>query len=85
MTVVRCRVSESGRLSLPAEFRKAIGLDHGGDIVVELEGREIRIRTVDEVVAQAQALTRRLLGNQPKASVDAFLAERRRDAATETA
>lgn len=77
------RVSESGRLSLPAEFRKAVGLDRGGDVVVELDGREIRIRTVDEVVAGAQALTRRLLGRGRRASVEDFLAERRRDAAKE--
>jgi bifunctional DNA-binding transcriptional regulator/antitoxin component of YhaV-PrlF toxin-antitoxin module len=83
MHAVRGRVSESGRLSLPAEFRKAVGLDHGGDVVVELDGREIRIRTVDEVVARAQALTRRLLGNASDASVDAFLTERRRDAEAE--
>lgn len=83
MSAVRARVSASGRISLPAEFRKAVGLNHGGDVVVELDGREIRIRTVDEVVARAQVLTRRLLGDKPDASVDAFLAERRRAAQTE--
>lgn len=79
MNGVRVRVSESGRISLPAEFRKAVGLERGGDVVVELEGREIRIRTLDEVVAHAQALTHRLLRGNPDATVDAFLAERRRD------
>ena len=69
-----------GRISLPAEFRKAVGLERGGDVVVELEGREIRIRTLDEVVAHAQALTHRLLRGKPDATVDAFLAERRREA-----
>ena len=79
MNGVRARVSESGRISLPAEFRKAVGLERGGDVVVELEGREIRIRTLDEVVAHAQALTHRLLRGKPDATVDAFLAERRRE------
>ena len=83
MNSIRGRVSESGRLSLPAEFRKAVGLERGGEVVVELEGREIRIRTVDEVVAQAQALTRRLLRDRRDSSVDAFLAERRREAGAE--
>jgi hypothetical protein len=45
--------------------------------VVELDGREIRITTVDEVVSRAQALTRRLLGDKPDAALDAFLADRR--------
>jgi AbrB family looped-hinge helix DNA binding protein len=84
MTVVRAKVSESGRLSIPAELRRAIGLEHGGDVVVDLDGREIRIRTVAEAVAQAQALSRRLLGDRvAEASVDNFLAERRREAERE--
>ena len=83
MNAIRGRVTESGRVSLPAELRKAIGLDRGGDVVFELNGREIRIRTVDEVIDQAQAITKRLLGGKPEASVDAFLAERRREAKRE--
>ncbi|WP_343712794.1 AbrB/MazE/SpoVT family DNA-binding domain-containing protein [Inquilinus sp.] len=83
MGAVKAKVSESGRLSIPADMRRAVGLEHGGDVVVELDGRDIRIRTLDEVIAQAQALTRRLLGDGPEASVDAFLAERRREAAKE--
>ena len=81
MSGILARVSQSGRLSIPAKFRKAVGLERGGEVVVELDGREIRIRTVDEVVGRAQTLTRRLLGDNPDASLDAFLAERRREAA----
>ncbi len=83
MNSIQGKVSKSGRISLPAEFRKAVGLDQGGDVVVELAGREIRIRTIDEVLDRAQALTQHLLGNRPAASVDGFLAERRQDALRE--
>jgi AbrB family looped-hinge helix DNA binding protein len=83
MNSVRAKVSESGRISLPAEFRKAMGLDHGGDVIVELHGRDLRIRTVDEVIDQVQKLSRRLFADKPEASVDAFLAERRREALKE--
>ena len=65
MTAVRGRISKSGRLSIPAAFRKAVGLEQGGDVVVELDGHEIRIRSVDEVITHAQALTRRLIGGKP--------------------
>ena len=75
MSSILALVSKSGRLGIPAKFRKAVGLERGGEVVIELDGREIRIRTVDEVVSRAQALTRRLLGEKPDASVDAFLAE----------
>jgi AbrB family looped-hinge helix DNA binding protein len=83
MNAVQGRVSESGRLSIPAEFRKAVGLERGGDVVIELVGHEIRIRTIEEVVAQAQAIARRLTAGSPDVSVDAFLAERRREAKRE--
>jgi AbrB family looped-hinge helix DNA binding protein len=79
MSGVVARVSGSGRLSIPAKSRKAVGLERGDEVVVELDGREIRIRTVDEVVDHAQRLTRKLLGDNP----DAFLAERRRESARE--
>ena len=83
MKGVRAKVSRSGRLNIPAGFRKALGLDRGGDIVIEFIGRELRIRTIEEVVAQAQAIARRLTAGKPDASVDAFLAERRREAERE--
>ncbi|HEX4113502.1 MAG TPA: AbrB/MazE/SpoVT family DNA-binding domain-containing protein [Stellaceae bacterium] len=85
MNIFHAKVSESGRLSLPAEFRKAVGLDRGGDVVVELEGNVIRIRPLREVIAEAQALTRKLLGDRVGTSVDDFIAERRREAAEEEA
>jgi AbrB family looped-hinge helix DNA binding protein len=77
------KISKSGRLSIPAGIRKALGLDGGGEVVIELVGQEIRIRTVEEVVAQAQALARPRTAGKPDASVDAFLAERRREAERE--
>jgi bifunctional DNA-binding transcriptional regulator/antitoxin component of YhaV-PrlF toxin-antitoxin module len=83
MNAVRARVSESGRLSLPAEFRRAVGLERGGDVVVELNGQEMRIRTIDEVIDHAQELSRRMLSGKPDITVDDFLAERRIEAAKE--
>ncbi len=83
MKAIIGHVSESGRLSLPADFRKAVGLGRGGSVVIELDGGEIRIRTVPEVVARAQALTRALLSDKPAGTVDAFLADRRREAEEE--
>ena len=77
--IVRGHVSASGRLSLPAEFRKAVGLEHGGDVVVELDNREIRIRTLDDTIDEAQALSQRLLAGKRNASVDDFLKERKAD------
>jgi hypothetical protein len=70
-------------LSVPAEFRKAIGLEKGGDVVVELDNRELRIITVHEAIARTQELSRRLLEGKPDISVDDFIAERHREAERE--
>ena len=80
----KAQVSPSGRLSLPSDFRKSVGLEKGGTVIVELDGNDIRIRTVQEAVARAQALARRLFADRPDVSVDDFLAHRREDWGEET-
>lgn len=80
MQAVRAKVTVSGRLSLPADVRRAVGLEHGGDVVVELAGKEIRIRTLEEVVARAQQLARQLTRGKAGTSVEDFLEQRRQEA-----
>ncbi len=80
MNAILGRVSDSGRLSLPSTFRKTLGLEHGGDVVVEMSDGAIHVRTLDQTVQRSRALTQRLLANQPGSDVDGFLAERKREA-----
>ncbi|HZC17964.1 MAG TPA: hypothetical protein VE309_14500 [Caulobacteraceae bacterium] len=54
--------------------RKSISPVYGDHAMNANRGR------VTEVVDRAQALTRKLLGKAPNASVEAFLAERKREA-----
>lgn len=79
----RVKITPAGRLSLPADIRKRYGLSNGGEILVEDRGDEIVLRTVDQAVARAQALSQKLMAGKDGASVSDFLAERRRDAETE--
>lgn len=83
MNAIRGRVSQAGRLGLPAEVRKAVGLDNGGDVVIEVDDGEIRIRTMSQVVARAQALSKAMLTTGDDIDVDAFVAERHAEAARE--
>jgi AbrB family looped-hinge helix DNA binding protein len=71
----KAKVSPTGRLSLPAEVRRAVGLENGGTVVVDLQDGAIRLRTMDEVLAGAQATARKIAGDD--ASVDDFLRFRR--------
>jgi len=80
---MKARVMPDGRVSLPIDLRKKHGLAHGGEVIVEDAGDAIILRTLDQVVARAQALSRKLVAGQPDASVDDCLADRARDAETE--
>lgn len=79
----RVKITPAGRLSLPADIRKRYGLSKGGEVLVEDRGTEIVLRTVSQTVAQAQALSRKLLVGKEGADLSSFLAGRRRDAEAE--
>ncbi len=80
---MKARVVPDDRVSLPAELRRKHGLAQGGEVIVEDTGDAIVLRTLDEVVAGAQALSRELLADKAGAAVDDFLADRQREAEAE--
>ena len=51
--------------------------------MAEPDTRDPQVGTHDELIDRAQALSRRLLSGKPDVTVEAFLAERRREAARE--
>lgn len=70
-------ITPNGRLSLPAELRKRLGLASGGALLIEETDNGLILRTVAQSVAHAQALARRYTADKPETSVEAFLANRR--------
>ncbi len=75
---LQVNITANGRMSLPADIRKRLGLEGGGAILVEETNDGVILRTVDQAVAKAQAIAKRYAAH-PDASVDAFLAARRQD------
>jgi AbrB family looped-hinge helix DNA binding protein len=75
----RLNVARNGRVVLPAEVRRRLGLSEGGDLLMEETPDGLVLRTVAQAVAHAQAIARRYLADRPDVSVDAFLANRRAD------
>lgn len=73
------KVAPNGRVVLPAELRRRLGLSDGGDLLMEETPDELVLRTVAQAVAHAQAIAHRYLADRPEVSVDAFLANRRAD------
>jgi AbrB family looped-hinge helix DNA binding protein len=81
------RMSENGRLSIPARQRKQLGLGEGGMVVIRVENGELRIRPVRAVLAEVQQKVSGLLaaaGTRPGTRLSEELtAERREEAARE--
>lgn len=68
-------VSETGRLSLPVELRRAVGLESGGPVRIAVVDGAIQIRTLKQVRDRIRALARGS-GLAGKASVADFLSWR---------
>jgi AbrB family looped-hinge helix DNA binding protein len=72
----RTRVSQSGRVVIPASFRKALGINVGDEVLLRIEDDELRITTQQRRIRRAQRRARRYL--KPGTSlVEELLAERR--------
>jgi AbrB family looped-hinge helix DNA binding protein len=50
------KVSPTGRMSIPAKQRKALGLEGGGMVVATVQDGELRIRTVKAVLSEIQEM-----------------------------
>lgn len=74
---VQVSVTATGRMSIPADIRKRLGLTGGGAVYLDETEDGVVLRTAAQAVARAQALAKRYTGSNPDASVDAFLARRR--------
>ena len=82
MNVHYAKMTEGGRLLVPAELRRSLGIQPGSDVVLDLADGELRVRALDKAVARAQAIVRRYVPDGAGAT-DEFIRERRVAAASE--
>lgn len=81
---MQAKMSEGGRVVIPLEIRKALGLQEGDVVLWELVEGEARLTTKRERMRRAQALIQRYCPkNEGVSVVDEFIAERRMEAAKE--
>jgi AbrB family looped-hinge helix DNA binding protein len=78
MTQVKTKIDEGGRIVIPAEYRQALGLQVGDEVILRLEGRELRIFTLNQAIKRAQELVSRSIP-QERSLADELIAERRRE------
>lgn len=57
----RVRVSQNGRLVIPASFRRALGINAGDEVLLRIRDDELRITTQQRRIQRAQHRARRYL------------------------
>ena len=83
MSRVVTKIGEGGRVVIPSEFRKALGVETGDQVVLVLEEGAVRMVTPKEAIRRAQALVRQYVPEGRNLS-DELIAERRREAQRES-
>ena len=79
------KMTENGRLTVPSEMRRQLGLRPGTTVMLEVVDGELRARSVASVMERARAMSRELLGDYAGSAVDDLIAERRWEFAKEEA
>jgi len=81
MAVV-ARITQGRRIVIPVEYRHALGLREGDEVIVQRDGDTLLLSTRREAIRRAQALVRRCIP-QDVSLAGELLAERRAEALRE--
>jgi AbrB family looped-hinge helix DNA binding protein len=73
---ISTKVAAGGRIVLPAELRRALGVQVGDRVTLRFEGGEVRIATARRAIERAQAIVRQYVP-EGRSLVDELIAERR--------
>jgi AbrB family looped-hinge helix DNA binding protein len=76
MLDIRAKLAEGGRIVIPVEYRQALGLHVGDEVILRLENGEVRIFTPQQAIKRAQELVRRYVPEERSLS-DELLEERK--------
>ncbi len=81
MERVRTKIGQGGRIVLPAEFRKAMCLKPGDEVILVLKDGEVRVSTRQAAIKRAQGMLKHIAPGRSLA--DELIQERRAEAARE--
>lgn len=76
MNEIRTKIAEGGRIVIPAEYRQALNLRVGDEVILRLEDGALRVFTTDQAIKYAQEILRPYLPQERSLS-DELIAERR--------
>lgn len=78
----KVKVVEGGKLVIPASFRRAMGISPGDTVIIDLDGGELRVRSLPSAIARVQERMRELNPDGRLLSEE-LLSDRRAEAARE--
>jgi len=82
MEDIHSTIAEGGRVVIPADYRRALGLKVGDEVILRLADGEVHILTRRQAIKKAQALVRKHVPER-KSLVRELIRERRGEAADE--
>lgn len=82
MNKTRVKISKGGRVVIPAEYRKALGLQTGDEVVIRIDEGELHLFTLNHAIRHAQEIVRRYVPKK-RSLVDELIAERHKEAENE--
>ena len=82
--LVRTAIGPGGRVVIPAAYRKALEVEEGDYIVMQMDGEELRVVNDEKEFERARAVLAKYVP-EGVSLVDELIADRRREAAAEEA
>jgi AbrB family looped-hinge helix DNA binding protein len=82
---VEIKVAANGRMVLPADIRKRMGLENGGHLMLKESELGLELTNFRQRIKRAQALYKKYSEGKPDFTVDEFIAEKKIEAALEDA
>lgn len=77
--IVKTKVTQGGRIVIPAEMRKQLGIEIGEDINLTLENDSLKISTQKFALRRIREAVK-LFGTSDYSIVDELIADRRKEA-----
>lgn len=82
MQIVKTKVTQGGRIVIPVEMRKQLGIEVGENVNLEMEDGSLRITTRQAALRRIQASLRKI-APEGISVVDELIADRRKEAENE--
>ncbi len=82
MREFKTKMGQGGRVVIPGEYRRRLGLQPGDEIIMHLDDEGLHLYTAAQAVARAQALVRRYV-SEGRSLCDELISERREEAVRE--